>query len=417
MANRDKKDRTRADVQTEKTVESTATRRVTKPAAKAGGRGAAATKATNRAATKTAVKAANKTATKTATKAAAKAATKAANKTAARAANKSEGKAATKTANKAAAGSVGLGLAEIPTRGQALPVHLAIDAYLGSLRLERGLAKNSLLAYARDLARFADFLEGYDAEASDDARRIESRHALAFAVRLGQAALSVRSQARMLVALRGLSRYLRAENFIDQDFAQEITLPRLGRPLPKALSMQDMEALLRAPDVKTPRGCRDAAMLELLYSTGLRVSELVALRGDDVHAEYLRTIGKGGKTRIVPLGGLARAALVRYVEESRPHLLKGRVHAALFVTHRGGAMTRQGFWKLITGYARAAGLVAAAHPHVLRHTFATHLVNRGADLRAVQAMLGHADISSTQIYTHMEAPTLRRVYKKHHPRA
>lgn len=397
MANPDKKDRTRADVQTEETVESTAARRASKPATKAGGRGAAATKA--------------------ATKTAAKTATKAANKAAAKSANKTANKAANKTANKAPAGSVGLGLAEIPTRGQALPVNLAIDAYLGSLRLERGLAKNSLLAYARDLARFADFLERYDADASDDARRIESRHALAYAVSLGQAALRVRSQARMLVALRGLSRYLRAENFIDRDFAQEITLPRLGRPLPKALSMQDMEALLRAPDVKTPRGCRDAAMLELLYSTGLRVSELVALRGDDVHAEYLRTVGKGGKTRIVPLGGLARAALVRYVEESRSHLLKGRVHAALFVTHRGGAMTRQGFWKLITGYARAAGLAAAAHPHVLRHTFATHLVNRGADLRAVQAMLGHADISSTQIYTHMEAPTLRRVYKKHHPRA
>jgi len=308
-------------------------------------------------------------------------------------------------------------LAATPLRGQALPLALAIDAYLDSLRLERGLSRNSILAYSRDLVRFADFVASYDRAVGDDARGIEGRHALAYAVSLGGARLSVRSQARMLVALRGLSRYLRAENWIDRDFAQEVTLPRLGRPLPKALSTQDIESLLRAPDPKTPRGCRDAAMLELLYSTGLRVSELVALRCDDVHPEYLRTVGKGQKTRIVPLGGIAREAIQRYLGEARPSLLHGRVHAALFVTHRGQAMTRQGFWKLITGYARAAGLRAAAHPHVLRHTFATHLVNRGADLRAVQAMLGHADISSTQIYTHMEAPTLRRVYKKHHPRA
>lgn len=302
-------------------------------------------------------------------------------------------------------------------RGQALPLSLAVDAYLDSLRLERGLSRNSILAYSRDLARFSDFVQRYDAALCDDARGLEGRHALAYAVSLGGAGLSVRSQARMLVALRGLSRHLRSENWIERDFAQEVTLPRLGRPLPKALSAEDIEALLRAPDGKTPRGCRDAAMLELLYSTGLRVSELISLRCDDVHPEYLRTTGKGQKTRIVPLGGMARDAIQRYLAEARPLLLHGRVHAALFVTHRGQAMTRQGFWKLITSYARAAGLRAAAHPHVLRHSFATHLVQRGADLRAVQAMLGHADISSTQIYTHMESPTLRRVYKKHHPRA
>jgi integrase/recombinase XerD len=304
-----------------------------------------------------------------------------------------------------------------PLKGQALPLPVAVDAYLDSLRLERGLSRNSILAYSRDLARFADFVSHYDGAAHEDARAIEGRHALAYAVQLGGEGLSVRSQARMLVALRGLSRYLRSESWIERDFAEEVTLPRLGRPLPKALSTEDIETLLRAPDPKTPRGCRDAAMLELLYSTGLRVSELVSLRCDDVHPEYLRTVGKGQKTRIVPLGGMAREAVSRYLDSARSSLLAGRVHPALFVTGRGGAMTRQGFWKLITTYARAAGLAAAAHPHVLRHSFATHLVNRGADLRAVQAMLGHADISSTQIYTHMEAPTLRRVYKKHHPRA
>jgi len=304
-----------------------------------------------------------------------------------------------------------------PVRSRALALALAVDGYLDVLKIERGLAKNSLLAYARDLAQFADFLQEYDAAALSDVGLIAARHALAFAVHLGSAGLSLRSQARMLVALRGLSRYLRAENLIEGDFAEEVSLPHMGRPLPKALSTEQIDALLAAPDVRTPRGCRDAAMLELLYSTGLRVSELVTLRGEDVQHDYLRTVGKGQKTRIVPLGAVAREAIARYLSESRPKLLSGRIHSALFVTERGGPMTRQGFWKLITGYARAAGLDAAAHPHVLRHSFATHLVNRGADLRAVQAMLGHADISSTQIYTHIAAPTLRRVYKKHHPRA
>lgn len=321
------------------------------------------------------------------------------------------------TASAAASSTAPLSPAFPVSSARALSLAAAVDAYLDVLKIERGLAKNSLLAYARDLAHFADFLQEYDATAGDDVGRIAARHALAFAVHLGAAKLGLRSQARMLVAVRGLSRYLRGENLIASDFAEEVSLPRLGRPLPKALSTEQIEALLRAPDVSKPRGCRDAAMLELLYSTGLRVSELVALRGEDVQTDYLRTVGKGQKTRIVPLGAVAREAIARYLSEARGSLLGGRVHSALFVTERGGPMTRQGFWKLITGYARAAGLEAAAHPHVLRHTFATHLVNRGADLRAVQAMLGHADISSTQIYTHIEPPTLRRVYKRHHPRA
>ena len=231
---------------------------------------------------------------------------------------------------------------------------------------------------------------------------------------------TLRSQARMLVALRGLSRYLRGENHIEADFCAEVTLPRTGQPLPRALSTADVEALLAAPDPRTPLGCRDAAMLELLYSTGLRVSELVSLRAADVHADYLLTVGKGGKTRVVPLGQVAREAVDRYLREARPVLANGASsghHPALFITHRGGPMTRQAFWHNIGRYARAAGIHAPVHPHVLRHSFATHLVNRGADLRAVQAMLGHADISSTQIYTHMDAPGLRRLYKKHHPRA
>ena len=279
--------------------------------------------------------------------------------------------------------------------GRALPLSAAIDSYTDTLRVERGLSRNTLLAYTTDLGHFAAFLQDYDAASLDDVRRLESRHALAFAVHLGTQAKALRTQARRLIALRGLARYLRTENLIDRDFADEVTLPRTGHPLPQALSTDDLDALLRAPDARTPRGCRDAAMLEVLYSTGLRVSELVALRTDDVHADYLLTTGKGNKSRVVPLGAVARAAVDRYLAEARAVLLGGRAHAALFVTHHAKPMTRQGFWKLITGYARAAGLAAAAHPHVLRHSFATHLVNRGADLRAVQAMLGHADISST----------------------
>jgi integrase/recombinase XerD len=301
-----------------------------------------------------------------------------------------------------------------------LALSAAIDTYLDALKLERGLARNTLSAYSRDLQSFTEFLEGYDKAALADVKRIESRHALGFAVHLGSRKLAVRSQSRMLIAVRGLGRYLRAENLIDKDFAAEISLPRAGQPLPKALSTADIDALLAAPDATTPRGCRDAAMIELLYSTGLRVSELVNLRAADVHAEYILTVGKGNKSRVIPLGQLAREAIERYVRDARPILEKTARHkdpAALFITHHGRAMTRQRFWQIIGAYARAAGIRAEIHPHVLRHSFATHLVNRGADLRAVQAMLGHADISSTQIYTHMDAPGLRRLYKKHHPRA
>ena len=294
---------------------------------------------------------------------------------------------------------------------------IAVDRYLDVLRVERGLAKNTLFAYSRDLAGFADFCERYDAEAVADVRQLEPRHVLAYAVHLGQRRLAVRSQARMLTAVRGLGKFLRAEHLSELDPAAEIALPRAGRPLPKALSEAEVEALLAAPNPATPRGCRDAAMIELLYSTGLRVSELVHLHAAEVHPDYLRTVGKGSKSRVVPLGQAAHAAIARYVGEARPLLLKGREHPALFVTNRGGPMTRQCFWKLIGDYARAAGIAADVHPHVLRHCFATHLLSHGADLRAVQAMLGHADISSTQIYTHIAAPGLRRLYQKHHPRA
>jgi integrase/recombinase XerD len=298
-----------------------------------------------------------------------------------------------------------------------LPLHAAIDQYLDVLRVERGLAGNTIQSYSRDLGAFLAFCERYDAEACADVGRLEPRHCLAFAVSLGQRRLAVRSQARTLVALRGLGKHLRAERLCALDPAAEVELPRAGRPLPRVLGPAEVEALLAAPDPKTPRGSRDAAMLEVLYASGLRVSELIGLRLADVHADHLRTVGKGSKTRVVPLGQAARAAIDRYLAEGRPQLLHGRESPALFVTNRGGPMTRQMFFLLIGGYARAAGIAADIHPHLLRHSFATHLLSRGAELRAVQAMLGHADVSSTQIYTHVATPALRRLYKKHHPRA
>lgn len=324
-----------------------------------------------------------------------------------------------------------------------LSLTAAVDQYLDVLRVERGLSKNTLLAYSRDLAAFAGFLEAQQPEVFADITQLQSRHILGFAVHLGQLAikstggerqsrsnkpaapatrpaasrLSSRSQARMLVAVRGLCLYLRGQQWLPRDPAAEVSLPRPGKPLPKALSLQDVDALLAAPDVSSVRGCRDAAMIELLYSTGLRVTELVQLRLADVQLDHLRTVGKGNKMRIVPLGQVARTAIDRYLAESRPLLLGEREHPALFVSQLGRGMTRQGFWKLLTGYARQVGITAEVYPHVLRHSFATHLLSRGADLRAVQAMLGHADISSTQIYTHIAAPGLRSLYLQHHPRA
>jgi integrase/recombinase XerD len=315
----------------------------------------------------------------------------------------------------------------------ALSLTQAIDLYLDHLKVERGLSKNTLISYARDLQALLDFLDTHDATAAASVARIEPRHLLAFSVALGRrgeepspaaqdkktkpAKLSMRSQSRMLIAVRGLFRHLRVERHVEPDPAAELALPRARAPLPEALALDQVEALLRAPDEKDPRGCRDRAMLEVLYATGLRVSELVSLKLANFHAEYLTTVGKGNKKRIVPTGQVAQQAVAAYLAESRPVFDKGRNHPALFLTSRGGPMTRQGFWKLISGYARAAGIEQPVYPHMLRHSFATHLLSRGTDLRAVQAMLGHADISSTQIYTHLSQVRLRELYRRHHPRA
>jgi integrase/recombinase XerD len=225
--------------------------------------------------------------------------------------------------------------------------------------------------------------------------------------------------ARWIVAVRGFFAHMVAEGVIDESPATNLEPPRVWRSLPRVLSFAEVEALLGAPDASDPRGQRDRAMLEVLYATGLRVSELVQLRLGDLHldAGYLRCLGKGSKERVVPLGGEADARLQSYLAEARPALLQGKRTDFLFVSPRGGAMTRQGFWKIIKRYGRSAGISTPLSPHVVRHSFATHLLENGADLRAVQIMLGHADISTTQIYTHVNRERLRRIYDDFHPRA
>jgi integrase/recombinase XerD len=297
-----------------------------------------------------------------------------------------------------------------------LTLDAAIDLFLDHVKVERGLARNSVEAYGRDLAKFRRFAEEAGLE---DAGDVEARHILAYLVELAKAKIAVRSQARNLVALRQLFQHLRGERHIAHDPTADVELPRIGRPLPVTLTLQEVEDLLSQPRIDTVRGLRDAAMLETLYATGLRVSELVRLRHVDVNLgeQFLSTVGKGRKQRLVPLGERARDRIRDYLATARSALLGGRESPALFVTHLGRPMTRQGFWKLLGAYARAAGIRKRLSPHKLRHSFATHLVERGADLRAVQAMLGHADIGTTQIYTHVSRERLAAVVKKHHPRA
>jgi integrase/recombinase XerD len=293
---------------------------------------------------------------------------------------------------------------------------LAIQQFLDHLRVERELTPATVEAYGRDLAGFAHFVAGRNARGADAVRPID---VLDFLVHLTERKLSARSQARRLVALRQLFKFLKAERLVGADPTEDVDLPRYGRKLPDFLSVEEVDRLLAAPDLATPRGARDAAMLETLYATGLRVSELVKLRMRDVNfdAGYLMAMGKGRKERLVPVGEAALERTRSYVENARVAFAGARAVDTLFLTHHGRAMTRQGFWKLLGRYARAAGIRKPISPHKLRHSFATHLVERGADLRAVQAMLGHADIGTTEIYTHLSRGHLRAVYDRFHPRA
>jgi integrase/recombinase XerD len=298
----------------------------------------------------------------------------------------------------------------------ASPLDPALDLFLVHLRVEKGLAANSVEAYARDLRRWIDDLTRQGLAGWEQVRR---EHLLDHLGGLARRGLSPRSQARALSAIRGLHRLLAAEKIAPADPTEHVDAPRAGRALPRLLSREEVDALLAAPSPRTAAGRRDRAMLEVLYATGLRVSELVSLSLNDVRLEtrMLLARGKGSKERIVPLGGPAAESLRAYLATARDPLLRGRVSKDLFVTGRGGRMTRQGFWKLLGRHARAAGIRRRISPHKLRHSFATHLLEGGADLRSVQAMLGHADVATTQIYTHVERGHARRLYEKHHPRA
>ncbi len=289
-----------------------------------------------------------------------------------------------------------------------------IDAWLDQQWLEKGLSEHSLSNYRRDVTQLACWLQT-NGEGLLRCQRFELLEFLADRHQLG---ISARSVARQLSAIKGFYRWLKREGRITEDPSLLIERPKTGRPLPKTLTEADVEALLKAPDLDTPLGMRDRAMLEVLYATGLRVTELVTLTQSQINPRQglVRVVGKGDKERLVPLGEEALHWLVRYLREARP-LLLGNDQELLFPSQRGTCMTRQTFWHRLKQMATVAGVQKSLSPHTLRHAFATHLLNHGADLRVVQLLLGHSDLSTTQIYTHVAQQRLQDLYQKHHPRS
>ncbi|MGO9968991.1 MAG: site-specific tyrosine recombinase XerD [Bryobacteraceae bacterium] len=284
--------------------------------------------------------------------------------------------------------------------------------FLTCCRVERGLADNSISAYSTDLKRFIEFFgESSEFPLEGGLRR--------YLDHLHRSGLSTRSIARHLTTLRNCYGFLLREGILSSDPTEHLGSPKIWQHIPKFLNLQDIERLVEAPGEDRPTGLRDRAMLQVLYATGLRVSELCRLRVSDLDTSlgYLRTTGKGNKQRLVPVGDCAIQAVDGYLATARAALLKGRSSRYLFVTARGGPMTRQAFWVLLARYGKKAGIFHGLSPHVLRHSFATHLLEGGADLRSVQVMLGHADISTTQIYTHVMRSRLRETVDRHHPRA
>jgi integrase/recombinase XerD len=294
-----------------------------------------------------------------------------------------------------------------------------IDAYLDHLRAERRLAGHTLESYGRDLRALAEYAAG----ASRAPEALDRSSLERFVQQQRARGLSPRSVARLVAAVRGFYKFLVLDRRLDHSPADDLTPPRAWPALPKFLSVDEVDTLIAQPNVGTPLGLRDRAMIELLYATGVRVSELIGVRLSDLHLdeEYMTCVGKGSKERLIPIGEQAAQWVRRYDREVRPTLVdqvraaRG-VHAVLFVNARGGPLTRVGFWKILKRYGRQASLPRTLSPHVVRHSFATHLLERGADLRAIQMMLGHADLSTTQIYTHVLAARLRAVYDRFHPR-
>lgn len=297
----------------------------------------------------------------------------------------------------------------------AEPFERQIDAFLAYALTEEGLAPHSIEAYKRDLDDFARFLTGRGTSDPTQVTRSAVTLYLVALRRRGRAPATVKRRA---AAVRSFFKYLLRENVLSEDPTLDLAAPKLPTRLPKVLTIEEIERLLAAPDLSTAQGLRDLAMLELLYGSGLRVSEVIGLNvGDvDLSTELVRCLGKGSKERLVPVGSYAVRAVRAYQQTARPVLAGRQMTSALFLNRRGSRLTRQGCWKLLRGHARRAGIRRPLTPHVLRHSFATHLLERGADLRAVQEMLGHATISTTQVYTHVARDRLRAVYAQAHPR-
>ncbi len=294
-------------------------------------------------------------------------------------------------------------------------LNVLVDQYLNYLLVEKGLSKNTIESYSSDLTRYLDFLKKRRIHAITDA---DATAILKHLISLRNSRLGARSRARHLVTIRGFYRFLVEEKVIKNDPTRIIDLPKSGLRLPDVLSFEEVKSLLNAPDINKPTEARNAAMIELLYAAGLRVSELVNLKLQDVNLEacFVRVFGKGSKERVVPIGLYAKEKIDFYIKTFRPKLLKNMVSPYLFVARAGKPMTRQGFWKLLRKYGQKAGIIRKIKPHSLRHSFASHLLEGGADLRSVQIMLGHVDISTTQIYTHVAREHLKKIHEKFHPR-
>jgi integrase/recombinase XerD len=297
----------------------------------------------------------------------------------------------------------------------ALEITALIDQFLNYLLVEKGLSRATLESYSRDLLRFTDFMDrnGRIIVSEEDTPLL-----LKHLIQLRNEGLGARSRARHLVALRGFYRFLVQEKLLALDPAKLLDIPKTTLKLPDVLGIEEVRRLLNSPDTRSPHGIRDSAMLEVLYAAGLRVSELTRLKIQDVHldAGFVRVFGKGSKERIVPIGQYAREKILFYLEHARGRLVREQASPYLFVARAGRPMTRQAFWKLLRQYAAKAGLLKTVTPHSLRHSFASHLLEGGADLRAVQLMLGHADIATTQIYTHVTRDRLKELHRKFHPR-
>ena len=288
-----------------------------------------------------------------------------------------------------------------------------LDEFMAHIKVEKGLSANTIVAYNRDLLGFFEFLKTRGVAPL----RVEQHDLLSFMAEK-RVQLAARSLARCLVSIRMFYRFCVTEGKITSNPARLLGIPKLYQHLPHILSRDEVEALLSQPDGLTLLGKRDKAMLEILYATGLRVTELIGLKMHNINLEagFIRTIGKGSKERIIPMGGKAIDALKEYVQNARPAFLRKRKSSSLFLNRRGNSMTRQGFWKILKHYALKAGITRNVTPHTLRHSFATHLLEGGADLRSVQIMLGHSDISTTQIYTHVARERLKEIHERYHPR-